>query len=281
MSGDKPFSAEEAAANFEAMLDDIVSGRTDQSPQADITPPPPSSEKPAPSPSEKPESTPAPHYHAHRQRLIDKFDRRGADAFDDYELLELLLFRSLPRIDTRPIAKALIKTFGNLAEVVAAPVERLTEVRGIGASTARDLKLLYQVSLRIRQKSVLGRPVLSSWTALLDYCRAAMQYEGREQFRVLFLDKKNCLIADEIVGQGTVDRAPVYPREIVRRALHHEATAVILVHNHPSGDPTPSPQDISLTETLIETLATVDVVVHDHLVIGREDIASFKMLGLM
>ena len=226
-------------------------------------------------------SKPKPHFHAHRERLRDKFTRRGADAFDDYELLELILFQALPRIDTKPIAKSLLAEFGSLADVVAAPVEKLTAIKGIGPSAAQHLKVLQQVSIRIGQSSVINRPILSSWNALLDYCRAAMQFEGREQFRVLFLDKKNRLLADEVLGQGTVDRAPVYPREIVRRTLSHDATAIILVHNHPSGDPTPSRQDIELTNTIIDTVKTINVVVHDHLIIGREDVASFKMLGLM
>lgn len=238
-------------------------------------------DQPLKSPEAKPAKSTKPHYHDHRDRLRDKFARRGAEAFDDYELLELILFQVLPRIDTKPIAKDLIASFGNLAEVVAAPVEKLTQVKGIGPNTAQHLKLLQQVSIRIGQSSVLNRPVLSSWNALLDYCRAAMQFEGREQFRVLFLDRKNRLLADEVMGRGTVDRAPVYPREIVRRALVHEATAIILAHNHPSGDPTPSRQDIELTQSIIETAKAIDVVVHDHLVIGREDVASFKMLGLM
>lgn len=225
--------------------------------------------------------TPKPHYHDHRDRLRDKFARRGADAFDDYELLELILFQALPRIDTKPIAKALLAKFETLAEVVAAPVEKLTTIKGVGPSAAQHLKILQQVSIRIGRSSVINRPILSSWNALLDYCRAAMQFEGREQFRVLFLDRKNRLLADEVMGHGTIDRAPVYPREIVRRALVHEATAIILVHNHPSGDPTPSRQDITLTESIIETAKAINVVVHDHLIVGREDVASFKMLGLM
>lgn len=240
---------------------------------------PPQQDKPKAS---KPKaSKPKPHFHDHRERLRDKFARRGADAFDDYELLELILFQALPRIDTKPIAKTLLAEFGSLAEVVAAPVEKLTAIKGIGPSAAQHLKVLQQVSIRIGQSSVLNQPILSSWNALLDYCRAAMQFEGREQFRVLFLDKKNRLLADEILGQGTVDRAPVYPREIVRRTLSHDATAIILVHNHPSGDPSPSRQDIELTNTIIDTVKTINVVVHDHLIIGREDVASFKMLGLM
>ncbi|MGJ8559392.1 MAG: RadC family protein [Litorimonas sp.] len=235
----------------------------------------------SPKPTAPATKKPKPHYHDHRDRLRDKFARRGADAFDDYELLELILFQALPRIDTKPIAKALLAKFETLAEVVAAPVEKLTTVKGIGPSAAQHLKIVQQVSIRIGKSSIINRPILSSWNALLDYCRAAMQFEGREQFRVLFLDRKNRLLADEVVGHGTVDRAPVYPREIVRRALVHEATAIILVHNHPSGDPTPSRQDITLTESIVQTAKAINVVVHDHLIVGREDVASFKMLGLM
>lgn len=233
------------------------------------------------SPAPKRALKPKPHFHDHRKRLRNKFERRGAEAFEDYELLELILFQALPRIDTKPIAKALIDQFGSLAEVVAAPIGKLTKVKGIGPGAAQHLKILQQVSIRVGQSSIINRPILSSWNALLDYCRAAMQFEGREQFRVLFLDRKNRLLADEVLGQGTVDRAPVYPREIVRRALVHEATAIILVHNHPSGDPTPSRQDIVLTEAIVETAKAIDVIVHDHLVVGREDVASFKILGLL
>lgn len=274
-----PHSNERATDGFEAMFKratESTDTAVDPEGRANET-----SEPPEAPPEAKSTKPPKPHYHDHRDRLRDKFVRRGAEAFDDYELLELILFQVLPRIDTKPIAKDLIASFGNLAEVVAAPVEKLTQVKGIGPNTAQHLKLLQQVSIRIGQSSVLNRPVLSSWNALLDYCRAAMQFEGREQFRVLFLDRKNRLLADEVMGRGTVDRAPVYPREIVRRALVHEATAIILAHNHPSGDPTPSRQDIDLTMSIIETAKAIDIVVHDHLVIGREDVASFKMLGLM
>lgn len=196
-------------------------------------------------------------------------------------MLELFLFNSIPRRDVKPIAKQLISNFGNLGEICAAPTHRLVEVKGIGEKTALDLKLLHAVSAHIGRKSVLGRPILSSWPALLDYCRTAMQYEPVEQFRVLFLDRKNRLIMDEVLGQGTIDRAPVYPREIVKRALALEATAIILTHNHPSGDSTPSQADIDMTFMIVETCNAVGISIHDHLIIGREDIASFKMLGLM
>ena len=171
--------------------------------------------------------------------------------------------------------------FGNIGEVWAAPLHRLIEVKGIGEKTALDLQLLHVMSTHMAKESVLGRPVLSSWSALLDYCRTAMQFEPVEQFRVLFLDRKNRLIADEVLGKGTIDRAPVYPREIVKRGLALEASAIILAHNHPSGDSTPSQSDIDMTFMIVETCNAVGISVHDHLVIGREEIASFKMLGLM
>ncbi|CAM3868024.1 RadC family protein [Litorimonas haliclonae] len=222
-----------------------------------------------------------PHYLAHRDRQRAKFAASGGDSFADYELLELFLFNSIPRRDVKPVAKDLLKTFGNLGEVCAAPLHRLTEVKGIGEKTALDLKLLHAASVRMGRESVLGRPVLSSWTALLDYCRSAMQFEPVEQFRVLFLDRKNRLIADEVLGRGTIDRAPVYPREIIKRALALESTAIILAHNHPSGDPTPSQSDITMTNEVISVAKAMNVVVHDHLIIGRENVVSFKTLGLM
>lgn len=222
-----------------------------------------------------------PHFHGHRDRLRARFAEKGAEALADYELLELYLFRSILRRDVKPIAKELIAKFGSFAEVIAAPIERLTEVKYVSENVAMDLKILRAAATKLGQESLLGRPVLSSWTALLDYCRAAMQYEGKEQFRVLFLDRKNRLIADEVLGQGTVNRAPVYPREVVKRALELDSTAIILAHNHPSGDPTPSHADIQMTETIITAAKAVDITVHDHLIIGRENIASFKSLGLM
>lgn len=222
-----------------------------------------------------------PHYHGHRDRLRARFAENGVDALADYELLELYLFRSILRRDVKPIAKALIAKFGNFAEVIAAPIERLTEVKGVSEKIALDLKILRAASTKLGQESVLGRPVLSSWSALLDYCRAAMQFEPTEHFRVLFLDRKNRLIADEILGQGTVDRAPVYPREILKRALALESTAIILAHNHPSGDPTPSQSDIDMTKKIVQACKPISVTVHDHLIIGRDNIASFKTLGLM
>ncbi len=199
----------------------------------------------------------------------------------DYELLELYLFRSIPRRDVKPLAKDLIARFGSFAETICAPVLLLVEVKGISEKTALDLKILQAGALRLAQETVLSRPVLSSWSALLDYCRSAMQFEGKERFRMVFLDKKNRLIADEILGQGTVDRAPVYPREVIKRALELSSTAIILAHNHPSGDPTPSQSDIDLTNQIITAAKALNVAVHDHLIIGRNNIVSFKTLGLM
>lgn len=222
-----------------------------------------------------------PHYHGHRDRLRARFAENGVDALADYELLELYLFRSILRRDVKPIAKALIAKFGSFAEVIAAPIERLCEVKGVSEKIALDLKILRAAAVKLGQESVLGRPVLSSWSALLDYCRAAMQFEPTEHFRVLFLDRKNRLIADEILGRGTVDRAPVYPREILKRALALESTAIILAHNHPSGDPTPSQSDIDMTKEIVQACKPISVTVHDHLIIGRDNIASFKTLGLM
>ena len=222
-----------------------------------------------------------PHYHDHRDRLRARFKKSGKDALADYELLELYLFNSIPRRDVKPIAKALIERFGSFAEAIAAPIEHLTEVNGVGEKTALDLKIIQAAATRLSQDSVLDRPVLSSWSSLISYVKTAMQFEGKEQFRVLFLDRKNKLIADEVLGRGTVDKAPVYPREVVKRSLELNATALILAHNHPSGDPTPSQSDIQMTETIIQATGAVGITVHDHIIIGRHDVASFRTMGLI
>ena len=222
----------------------------------------------------------APHHFGHRERLRHRA-AQGLGALPDYELLELFLFRSLPQGDVKPLAKALLERFGGLAGVLGAPAEALKTVKGVGASVALDLKLLQEAALRIGRAEVAKRPVISSWSALLAYARAALAHEPREQFRVLFLDKKNQLIVDEVMNEGTVDHAPVYPREVARRALELSASAVILVHNHPSGDPTPSAADIDMTRQVIEAGRALKIAVHDHLVVGREGVASFKALGLI
>ena len=221
------------------------------------------------------------HHSGHRQRLREKLTQAGGAALHDYELLELYLFRSIPRRDVKPIAKDLIARFGDLGGVATAPLESLTEIKGVSEKTAAELKLIHALSERMAREQAIGRPVIASWSALVSYCRTAMQHATTEQFRVLFLDRKNKLIADEVLGQGTIDHAPVYPREVVKRALAHEATALILVHNHPSGDATPSQADIDMTRTLADICKPFDIILHDHLVIGRENTASFKTLGLM
>ena len=221
------------------------------------------------------------HFHGHRERLRKRFREQGAAALADYELLEMALFRAIPQGDTKPTAKALLKEFGTLNEVLAAPRERLKEIEGVGDRAVDELKLLKAFAERTASEPVRKRPVLSSWPALLDYCRAAMAFEEREQFRILFLDKKNQLLADEVQQTGTVDHTPVYPREVLRRALELSATAIILVHNHPSGDPTPSRADIEMTKTIVEVGKPLGVTVHDHLVIGRDGHASFRGLGLL
>lgn len=222
-----------------------------------------------------------PHFHGHRDRLRARFAEAGGQALADYELLELALFNSIPKRDVKPLAKDLIARFGDLGRVCSASVDQLTEIKGVGEKTALDLKLLQAVAVRIAREQISGRPVISSWSALLDYCRTALQHASTEEFRVLFLDKKNRLIADEFAATGTVDHAPVYPREIVKRALALDASALILVHNHPSGDPTPSSADIEMTKRLKEAAKPFDIVIHDHLVVGRDKTASFKALGLL
>jgi len=215
----------------------------------------------------------------HRQRLRTRAAISFA-ALPDYELLELLLARSLPRGDIKPIAKALLARFGGLAGVFGATLEELRTVKGVGPSVALDLKLLQEATMRMGCGEVKKRTVISSWSALLAYVRVALAHEAREQFRVLFLDKKNQLIADEVMNQGTVDHAPVYPREVVRRALELSSSAVILVHNHPSGDPAPSAADVDMTRQVVEAARPLKIAVHDHLVVGREGVASLKALGL-
>jgi DNA repair protein RadC len=217
----------------------------------------------------------------HRQRLKERFVAGGPEALPDYELLELVLFNAIPRRDTKPVAKRLIERFGSFAEVVNAAPERLKEVKGIGDAAVMQLKLVRAGALRLMQGGIMQRPVLASWTAVLDYCRAAMGFEAREQFRILFLDKKNRLIADEVQQEGTVDHTPVYVREIVKRSLELSASAIILVHNHPSGDPTPSRADIDMTKQIVDAAKPLGVAIHDHIIVGRQGHASFKGLKLI
>jgi DNA repair protein RadC len=214
-------------------------------------------------------------------RLRTRFLKGGADAMPDYELLELTLFAAIPRRDTKPLAKALMARFGSFAEVIAAPRARLMDVPGVGETVANHLKIVEAAAQRLARTQVMGRAALSSWSALLDYCTAAMARSDKEEFRVLFLDRKNVLIADEVQNKGTVDHAPVYPREVIKRALELSASCLILVHNHPSGDPTPSKADIAMTREIVTAAKALGIAVHDHLVIGRAGHSSFKSLGLL
>ncbi|MEW5964367.1 MAG: DNA repair protein RadC [Pseudomonadota bacterium] len=224
---------------------------------------------------------PAPLHSGHRARLRERFAKGGADAMPDYELLELVLFRAIPRRDTKELAKRLIARFGSFAEVVNAPESRLKEVSEVGDAVVGELKLVRAAALRLMRSEIMERAVLASWTQVLDYVRAAQGYESREMFRILFLDKKNRLIADEVQGTGTVDHTPVYVREVVKRALELAASALVLVHNHPSGDPTPSRADIEMTKQIVEAARPLGVVVHDHIIVGRDGHASFKALRLI
>jgi DNA repair protein RadC len=223
----------------------------------------------------------AAHYHGHRERLRKRFLEAGDEALADYELIEMILFRAIPRRDVKPLAKDLLKKFGSFAEVIAASVGRLTEVDGVSEAVAAEFKVIEASARRFAKGLVKKRHALGSWSEVIDYCRTAMAFEDHEEFRVLFLDKKNGLIADEAQGVGTVDHTPVYPREVVKRALELAASAVILVHNHPSGDPTPSTQDVKMTLDIIAVAAPLGVTVHDHIIVGRQGHASLRGLRLI
>jgi len=223
----------------------------------------------------------APHFHGHRQRLRDRFMAAGAGALADYELLELLLFRAIPRRDVKPLAKALIARFGSYSEVLAAAPERLREIDDLGEAAICEIKLVEAAARRLARGALEKRTVLASFMDVIDYCRTAMAYAAREEFRILFLDKRNGLIADEVQGVGTVDHTPVYPREVVRRALELGASALILAHNHPSGDTTPSTADIRMTRDIIAIAQPFNIAVHDHLIVGRNGHASLKGLKMI
>ncbi|MFA6266761.1 MAG: DNA repair protein RadC [Pseudolabrys sp.] len=222
-----------------------------------------------------------PHYHGHRERLRERFRKAGADAVNEYELLELVLFRAIPQRDVKPLAKELIARFGSFGEVVAAPRNLLKEIKGVGDAAVDELKIVQAAAGRLARGEASKRTVLSSWGSVIDYCRTTMAYEDKEQFRLLFLDKRNQLIADEVQQKGTVDHTPVYPREVVKRALELSATALILVHNHPSGDPTPSRADIQMTQAIIDVAKPLGIAVHDHIIVGKDGHASFKGLKLI
>ena len=217
----------------------------------------------------------------HRSRLRTRFMAGGAAAIPDYELLELILFRSIPRQDVKPLARLLLDHFGDLNRVITASPERLGDVQGIGQAVICDLKILEAAAQRMARARVMQRQVIASWDALLDYCHTAMAHRETEQFRVLYLDRKNVLIADEEQGRGTVDHVPVYPREVAKRALELNSSALILVHNHPSGDPTPSQADIAMTRKVEAALDALGITLHDHLIIGASDELSFRSQGLL
>lgn len=217
----------------------------------------------------------------HRTRLRSRFMKGGAAAMPDYELLELILFRALPRGDTKPLAKRLLSTFGDLNRVMAAPAARLRQVHGVGQAVVEQIKIMEATAHRMAQAQILKMPVLSSWDALLSYLQTAMAHMGTEQFRVLYLDRKNVLIADEAQAQGTVDHVPVYPREVVKRALELDASAMILVHNHPSGDPSPSEADIEMTYQIKEAAEVLNITLHDHLIVGKATQLSFRSAGYL
>ncbi|UJQ95361.1 RadC family protein [Mariluticola halotolerans] len=220
------------------------------------------------------------HYHGHRDRLRQRFIDGGGAALQDYELLELILFRLLPRRDTKPIAKAMLARFGSFSEALGAPTHLLEEIDGLGPTAVIDLKVIMTAAQRFARDQIPDRPMLSSWAELINYCRSQMAFETHEQFRILFLDKKNKLIADEVQQVGTVDHTPVYPREVIRRSLELSATALILVHNHPSGDTSPSPADVQMTRAIADVATPLGITVHDHIIIGRSGHSSMRALKL-
>ncbi|PHQ98518.1 MAG: hypothetical protein COB40_00455 [Marinosulfonomonas sp.] len=217
----------------------------------------------------------------HRKRLRERFLQGGAQAMPDYELLELVLFRAIPRHDVKPLARLLLDTFGDFNRVLSASKERLTAVRGVGSAVVQELKIVEAASHRLARARVMQKNVISSWDAILDYCHTTMAHRETEQFRILFLDRKNILIADEEQARGTVDHVPVYPREVVKRALELNASALILVHNHPSGDPTPSDADITMTGQINDAAKALGLVLHDHLIIGKSQELSFRAAGYL
>jgi DNA repair protein RadC len=223
----------------------------------------------------------AKHYHGHRDRLRTRLREAGAKSLADYELLELILFRAIPRIDVKPLAKALLARFGLFPAAIAAEPQRLAEIKGMSACAIVEFKIVEAAAQRFARGAVKKRLPMGSWSEVIDYCRTSMAFENREIFRVLFLDKKNGLIADEVQGSGTVDHTPVYPREVIRRALELASTAIVLVHNHPSGDPSPSKQDVKMTLDIMAIAKPLGVTVHDHIIVGRDGHASLKGMRLI
>lgn len=227
------------------------------------------------------DETEKPHYHGHRARLRARFLESGGAGIPDYEILELILFGVFRNGDVKPLAKALIAECGSLGGVLSAAPERLMKVPGCGEAVIATLKVTREAGLRLLKEEAMQRPAVSNWQALLDYCRAALQHEGVEQFRILFLDRKNQIIADEAQQRGTVDHTPVYPREVVKRALELNAAALILVHNHPSGDPTPSRADVEMTRQVRQAASVMGIELHDHLIVGRKGHVSLREKGLI
>ncbi len=215
----------------------------------------------------------------HRKRLRTRFVQSGPEALPDYELLELVLFRAIPRMDVKPLAHRLLSIFGSFNDIIAADPARLHQVKGLGASVVVELKIVEAAAHRLAQSALQEKPLISSWDAVVRYCRTTLAHRDTEQFRILYLDRKNRLITDEKQGDGTVDQVQVYPREVIKRALEVSATAMILVHNHPSGDPTPSPDDIALTQKIVSAAQALDITVHDHLIIGSSAEVSLRSLG--
>lgn len=217
-----------------------------------------------------------PHYVGHRKRQKDKFLKSPPNSFSDYELIELMLFQSIPRKDVKPLAKELLNKFGNLNNLINTSREKLSEVKGVNQNFFISLQIIKELMNRVLINQVMNQNVIGSWGALLEYLKFNMGNLQVEQFRVLFLNKKNSLMADEIMATGTIDQTPVYPREIIKRILVHEAGAIILVHNHPSGSAKPSSSDIELTAQIVNACRVVNVSVHDHVIIGRGEYYSFK-----
>lgn len=223
---------------------------------------------------------PKPHYYGHRERLREKLFDHGPDALQDYELLELLLFSAIPRRDVKPLAKALLAEFKDLWSLLNAKPERLIAT-GLSEVAVASLLATGAVALRAHKNSIMKKPLLNSWQRIVDYCRASMAHETKEQFRLLFFDRKNQLVDEEVHQRGTIDHTPVYPREVVQRALEVGAGALVLVHNHPSGDPQPSKDDIEMTRAIADACRPLDIAIHDHLIIGGDSVTSFKGLGLL
>jgi DNA repair protein RadC len=231
--------------------------------------------------SSQDKSAETPHYRGHRKRLKARFHSAGPDALADYELLEMILYNAISQGDTKPTAKALLKRFGSLVEVLHAPAVLLCEIEGVGDATVHQLKLIAATTHRIAKGEIKRSVALSSWHEVIDYCRSSMAFADKEQFRLLFLDKRNQLISDEVQQVGTIDHTPVYPREVIKRALELSATALILVHNHPSGDPTPSQADIQMTKAIVDIAAPLGIAVHDHIIVGKNGHASLKGMRLI